>query len=51
MNFWSNVEEKFDGSEKMREEMCTVEAGYNVGLCDTSSIASDILCHQLIPHC
>ena len=30
----------------------TVELGYNdIGLCDTSSIASDILWYQLIPHC
>jgi hypothetical protein len=31
---------------------CTVEPGYNdIVLCDTSSIASDILWYQLIPHC
>jgi hypothetical protein len=30
----------------------TGEPGYNdTGLCDTSSIASDILWYQLIPHC
>jgi len=30
----------------------TVEPGYNdIGLCDTSSIPSDILWYQLIPHC
>jgi hypothetical protein len=30
----------------------TVERGYNnVGLYDTSSITSDILCYQLIRHC
>jgi len=30
----------------------TMEPGYNdIGLCDTSSIASDILWCQLIPHC
>jgi hypothetical protein len=30
----------------------TVEPGYNIiGLYDTSSIASDILWYQLIPHC
>jgi hypothetical protein len=30
----------------------TVEPGYNnIGLRDTSSIASDILWYQLIPHC
>ena len=30
----------------------TVERGYNdVGLYDTSSITSDILWYQLIPHC
>jgi hypothetical protein len=29
----------------------TVEPGYNIGLCDTSSIASDILWYQLILHC
>jgi hypothetical protein len=30
----------------------TVEPGYNsIGLSDTSSIASDILWYQLIPHC
>jgi hypothetical protein len=30
----------------------TVEPGDNdIGLCDTSSIASDILWYQLIPHC
>jgi hypothetical protein len=30
----------------------TVEPGYNdIGLCDTSSIASDILWYQLIRHC
>ena len=29
-----------------------VEPGYNdIGVCDTSVIASDILWHQLIPHC
>jgi hypothetical protein len=30
----------------------TVEIGYNdVGLCNTSPIASDVLCYQLIRHC
>jgi hypothetical protein len=30
----------------------TVKPGYNdIGLCDTSSIASDILRYQLIRHC
>jgi hypothetical protein len=30
----------------------TVEPGYNdIGLSDTSSITSDILWYQLIPHC
>ena len=30
----------------------TVEPGYNdTGLCDTASIASDILWYQLIPRC
>jgi len=30
----------------------TVEPGYNdIGLCDTSSIPSDILWYELIPHC
>jgi hypothetical protein len=30
----------------------TVEPAYNdIGLYDTSSIASDILWYQLIPHC
>ena len=30
----------------------TVKPGYNdFGLCDTSFIASDILCYQLIPGC
>ena len=30
----------------------TVERGYNdVGLYDTSSITSDIMCYQLIRHC
>jgi len=30
----------------------TVEPGYNdIGLCDTSSITSDILWYQLIPRC
>jgi hypothetical protein len=30
----------------------TVAAGYNdIGLYDTSSITSDILWYQLIPHC
>jgi hypothetical protein len=30
----------------------TVEPGYNdIGLCDTSSIASDILWHQSFPNC
>jgi len=30
----------------------TVEPGYNdIGLCDTSSIALDILWHQLISYC
>jgi hypothetical protein len=29
----------------------TVELGYNdIGLCDTSSVTSDILWYQLIPH-
>ena len=28
-----------------------VEPGYNIGLYDTSSIASHILQYQLIPHC
>ena len=29
----------------------TVEPGYNdMGLCDTSSMASDIMWYQLIPH-
>ena len=29
-----------------------VEPGYNdVGLCESSSVASDILWHQLIPRC
>jgi hypothetical protein len=33
-------------------EANTVEPRYNnVGLCDTWSIASDILWYQLIPHC
>ena len=32
--------------------MYKVEAGYNdIGLYDTSSIVSDILWYQLIPHC
>ena len=30
----------------------TMEPGYNdIGLCDTSSITSDILWYQLVPHC
>jgi hypothetical protein len=29
----------------------TVEPGYNIGLCDTSSTPPDILWYQLIPHC
>jgi hypothetical protein len=30
----------------------TADPGYNdIGLCDTSSIASDILWYPLIPHC
>jgi hypothetical protein len=36
----------------IKDEENTVEPGYNdIGLCDTSSIASDILWYQLIPHC
>jgi hypothetical protein len=32
--------------------LITVEPGYNdIGLYDTSSITSDILWYQLIPHC
>jgi hypothetical protein len=32
--------------------LITVEPGYNdIGLRETSSIASDILSYQLIPHC
>lgn len=32
--------------------LCTVESGYNdIGFCDTSSIASDVLLYQLISHC
>jgi len=34
-----------------RLELNTVESSYNdIGLCDISSVASDILCYQLIPH-
>jgi hypothetical protein len=34
------------------KSVSTVELGYNdIGLCDTSSIASDILWCQLISHC
>jgi len=30
----------------------TVDPSYNdIGLCDNSSIASDILLYQLLPHC
>jgi hypothetical protein len=32
-------------------KISTDEPGYNIGLCDTSSIASDILWYRLIPHC
>jgi len=33
-------------------EKITVEPGYNdIGLYDTSSIASDILRYQVAPHC
>jgi hypothetical protein len=33
-------------------DACVVEPGYNgIGLCDTSSVASDILWYQLNPHC
>jgi hypothetical protein len=33
-------------------EASTVEPGYNnIGLSETSSIPSDILWYQLIPHC
>jgi hypothetical protein len=35
-----------------KRELITVEPGYNdIGLYDTSPIASDILWYQLIPHC
>ena len=31
---------------------CRMDPGYNdIGLCDTSSIASNILLDQLIPYC
>jgi hypothetical protein len=34
------------------EKGSTLEPGYNdIGLYDASSIASDILWYQLIPHC
>jgi hypothetical protein len=34
------------------EEQTTVKPGYNdIGLCDISSIASDILWYELIHHC
>jgi hypothetical protein len=34
------------------KNIITFESGYNdIGLCDTSPIASDILWYQLIPHC
>jgi hypothetical protein len=37
---------------RCKEEHSTVETGYKgVGLCDTSSIASDIQWYQLILHC
>jgi hypothetical protein len=41
-------------NEELHDLYCsqnTMEPGYNgIGLCDTSSIASDILWYQLIPH-
>jgi hypothetical protein len=37
---------------ELQEYPIAVELGYNdIGLYDTSSIASDILWYQLIPHC
>ena len=38
-------------AEKIHFIEHTVEPGYNVGLCVTSPILSDILWYQLIPHC
>jgi hypothetical protein len=49
---------RYDGRLRWSQSRCgssgkenTVELGYNdIGLCDTSSIASDILWYQLTPH-
>jgi len=38
--------------EERNQILSTVEPCYNdVGLCETSPMASDILWYQLIPHC
>jgi hypothetical protein len=40
------------GAESFLRSQQLVEPGYNdIGLCDTSPIATDILWYQLIPHC